>query len=380
MAFTTLPKELHSQYRIAQGVLYVTVFLLFCFLIFRSLFPAIIHSFDFKNPTSSKHDLDVPRDSQGSYIAYGKLPQNGDLIFHDGTSGLYREAEFQINIDKDKPVPTPLSLTLRHGYAATWLPAGAPVQNFPEEKLYTSEGNYYRLRDNELTRYVSRDAFLSRYPESRAESVSPEFIKDFKLSEALLGFRPGLLAEYADGVFLIASETEMRPIGSARIFTNVGYRFEDVKKVNAEELGIYTRGKIFLSGDMHPEGTVFLDTDSEKYFIIENGFFSELLPGEYRDFLLSQAVPITFSSSSNAKEVSCNPQKSLLFNRVTCEADLTPIADLVGSDYEMRLHNEGEATDLSNFEVTFLTAVNRQNFNFIITQVKENFLTRFGLL
>jgi hypothetical protein len=380
MSFTLLPPELQSKYRIAQGILYTFVFLLFCFLIFRSLFPAIIHTFDFKNPTSSKHDLSVPRDSQGSYIGYGKLPQDGSLIFKDGTSGLYREAEFQIDIDKDKAIPNPLTLTLRHGYAATWLPAGPSVENFPEEKLYTADDSYYRLKDQELIRYVSRDAFLSRYPESRAEVVTPEFLKDFDLSESLLGFRPGLLVEYADGFFLITSETEMRPIGSARIFTNVGYRFEDVKKVNAEELGIYTRGKIFLSGDMHPEGTVFLDTDSQKYYIVQNGNLSELLPGEYRDYLLSQSAPITFSESSSNKTVSCNPKKVLIFHRVACEVDLEPISDLVGSDYEMHLQNGGADTDLSYYEVTFLTAVNRQNLNFIITQVKENFLTRFGLL
>ena len=170
----------------------------------------------------------------------------------------------------------------------------------------------------------------------------------------------------------------MLPIGSARIFANIGYRFEDVKKVNAEELGIYKRGKIFLSGDIHPNGTVFLDTDNQTYYIVQDDTFRKLLPGAYLDFLLTQGAPITFSQTTNDMTVSCAPTKSIFGHKVSCEADLTPIYDLVGSDYEMRIGNSGEDTEFTYYEAQFYTAINRQNFNFILSQVKENFLARFG--
>ncbi len=378
MPFVALPENLLLRYRIAQVILYVSLFLLFSFLIFRSLFPIITHAFDFENPTSSKHDLLVPKDTHGVLVANGKLPKGESLIFHDGTSGLYQKAVLSLSLEEKEPLPESLSISLRHGYAATWLPVGDDIKDFPAEKVYVSEGDYYILRNNELSRFVSREAFLSRYPESYAEAASPELLATFTKNDTLVGYRPGLLVEYADGVFLIVNETDMRPIGSARIFANIGYRFEDVKKVNAEELGIYKRGKIFLSGDIHPNGTVFLDTDSQTYYIVQGETFHKLLPGAYLDFLLTQGTPITFSQTTNDMTVSCTPTKETFGHKVSCKADLTPIYDLVGSDYEMRISNAGEDTEFKYYEAQFYTAINRQNFNFILSQVKENFLGRFG--
>ncbi|MCW1888602.1 MAG: hypothetical protein KIH67_003555 [Candidatus Moranbacteria bacterium] len=378
MPFVALPEKLLFRYRIAQVILYVTLFLLFSFLIFRSLFPIITHSFDFENPTSSKHDLLVPKDTHGSFVANGKLPNGESLIFHDGTSGLYQKAILGLKLEEKEPLPKELEITLRHGYAATWLPEGEPIKDFPAEKVYLSEDTYYMLRNNELSRFVSREAFLSRYPESYAEAVSPEFLNTFTKNDILIGYRPGLLVEYADGVFLIVNETDMRPIGSARIFANIGYRFEDVKKVSAEELGIYKRGKIFLSGDIHPNGTVFLDTDSQTYYIVQDDHFHKLLPGAYLDFLLTQSAPITFSQTTNDMTASCTPTKDTFSHSVSCEANLALIYDLVGSDYEMRISNNSEDTEFKYYEAQFYTAINRQNFEFILSQVKENFLARFG--
>lgn len=378
MPFVALPEKLLLRYRIAQVILYVTLFLLFSLLIFRSLFPVITHSFDFENPTSSKHDLLVPKDTHGSFVANGKLPKGESLIFHDGTSGLYQKAVLGLKLEEKEPLPKELEITLRHGYAATWLPEGESIQDFPAEKVYFSEGIYYMLRNNELSRFVSREAFLSRYPESYAEAVSAEFLNTFTKNDTLVGYRPGLLVEYADGVFLIVNETDMRPIGSARIFANIGYRFEDVKKVNAEELGIYKRGKIFLSGDIHPNGTVFLDTDNQTYYMVQDDRFHKLLPGAYLDFLLTQSAPITFSQITNDMTASCTPAKRTFSHSVSCEANLAAISDLVGSDYEMRISNKGEDTEFKYYEAQFYTAINRQNFDFILSQVKENFFARFG--
>ncbi len=378
MPFVAIPEDLLPKYRLAQVGLYSILFLLFSFLIFRSLFPVITHSFDFQNPTSSKHDLLIPKNNANTLVSNGKIPNGDNLIFHDGTSGLYQKAQFTLTVEKKAPLPEALTITLRHGYAATWLPVGDDISAFPQDKVYVADDTYYLLRDNTLSRFVSHEAFLSRYPETYAERVSPEFLKTFTQSDTLVGYRPGLLVEYADGVFLIANETEMRPIGSARIFANIGYRFEDVKKVNAEELGIYKRGKIFLSGDLHPNGTVFLDTDTNTYYIVQGETFHKLLPGAYLDFLLGQAHPITFSQTTNDMTVSCTPEKSTFTHAVHCETDLTHIYDLVGSDYEMNVKNLGVDTDIQYYEARFYTAVNNQNFGFILSQVKENFLARFG--
>ena len=44
----------------------------------------------------------------------------------------------------------------------------------------------------------------------------------------------------------------------------------------------------------------------------------------------------------------------------------------------MNVKNQGVDTDIQYYEARFYTAVNNQNFGFILSQVKENFLARFG--
>ncbi|MEK9173720.1 MAG: hypothetical protein AAB845_00445, partial [Patescibacteria group bacterium] len=258
------------------------------------------------------------------------------------------------------------------------LPAGDTISDFPAVDLYVSDGIYYMRRDGKLVRFISRDAFLSRYPEEFAKVLTSEEQKGFTEGEGVIGFRPGLLAAYGDGVFIIMNEIEMRPVGSARIFQEIGYRFEDVQNLNAEELGIYKRGKIFLSGDRHPDGTVFQDKETSDYFLVEEGQFHKLLPGRYLDFLLSKARPIVFSSVTSDKTVSCAATPNLLSHGLHCTLPLASISSTIGSDYEIRLTNQGVPMDLSFFEARFKTAKNKANLLFITTQVKDLFLSRFG--
>ncbi len=378
MPFVPLAKEHLRYYRIAQVILYTVTFFLLFFLILRSLFPTTIDTFDFENPTSSKHTLLPPQNEKREVAYNGQLAENASLIFNVGASAEDASVSLKTLVEKKSPLSNNLSFTLRHGYRASWLPTGEAVSDFPAVDLYVSDGIYYMLRDGKLIRFVSRDAYLSRYPEEFAKVLTSEEQKSFSEGEGVIGFRPGLLAAYGDGVFIIMNETDMRPVGSARIFQEIGYRFEDVQNLNAEELGIYKRGKIFLSGDRHPDGTVFQDTVTSRYFIVGDGQFHELLPGRYLDFLLNKARPVLFSSETRDRTVSCNATPNLLTHGLHCTLPLASISGTIGSDYEIRLTNKGASMDLRSFEAHFKTARNKANLVFIISQIKDLFLSRFG--
>lgn len=378
MPFVSLTKEQLRYYRIAQLILYVTTFFLLFFLILRSLFPTTIDTFNFEDPTSSKYTLFPPQNEKREVVYNGRLDENTSLIFNVGASAEDAEATLTALVEKKSLLPDKLSFTLRHGYRASWLPTGDIISDFPAVDLYVSDGTYYMLREGKLIPFVSRDAFLSRYPEEFAKTLNPEQRSTLPVGEGVIGFRPGLLAAYGDGVFIIMNETEMRPVGSARIFQEIGYRFEDVQNINAEELGIYKRGKIFLSGDRHPDGTVFQDSVTSKYFLVSDGQFHELVPGRYLDFLLSKARPVTFSSETREKKVSCDAKKNLLTYGVHCTVPLASINSTIGSDYEIRLDNHHTVSDLRFFEARFKTAKNKANLVFIASQVKDLFLSRFG--
>lgn len=379
MSFLPLPEENQKSYRRAQGILYLVACILFFVLLLHSIFPTITHRFDFKNPESNKNTLPIPHNSLGEKISSGKIPENETLLFRDGTSGDYEKAHFEIRKNKNSSFST-LTITVRRGFAATWLPFNeTPVTTFPEETLYRVEDTFYALRNETLIPFISREAFLSRYKESSATVTDKSLLDQYELSEIFLGFRPGMLVAYADGVFVIEDEAVMRPIGSARIFLNLGFRFEDVKQVNAEELGIYERGPIFLSGDMHPNGTLFQDSDTEKYFLTEDNTFREILPGDYLTFLLEQTSPIRFSKKTNDQTVSCMPEVNILKTSQACSVSLVAFQNIAGSDYELRIDNTATTTTLRSFEVRYVTARNKENFTFLITQLKENFFNRFGI-
>lgn len=379
MPLVSLSPQHLRYYRVAQLVLYSSTLALLFFLVIRSLFPTSIDSFDFENPTSTKYSLLPPQNENRELVSNGQFPKNSSLIFDLGASTQDESAAFDLLVEQKSPLPKSLTITLRHGYKASWLPQGDTLLDFPAEDLYVSDGVYYFLRDNKLTRFVSRDAFLSRYPEDFAKPLSGEELKNFSLSEEVLGFRPGLLTAYGEGVFIIMNDKEMRPVGSARIFQDLGYRFEDVQKVNAEELGIYKRGKIFLSGDRHPDGTLFQDADSSRYYLVQNEQFHEILPGRYLDFLLTKTHPVLFSAQSNQATVTCEGTPNTFSHGLHCATPLDTISSNPGNVYEIRLTNTDTSTDLRFFEARFKTARNKANFDFIVSQLKDILFTRFGL-
>lgn len=379
MPFVPLSPYHLRYYRIAQFILYSTTFLLLFLLILRSLFPTSIDSFDFQNPTSTKYSLFPPQNEKREVVSNGKLPQDTALLFDLGASSEDESATLKVLVEKNAPLPENLTFTLRHGYKASWLPQGNTLTDFPAEELYLADGVYYRLQDNKLTRFISRDAFLSRYPEEFAKPLTSEELKNFSITEDVLGFRPGLLTAYGDGVFIIMNEHEMRPVGSVRIFQDLGYLFEDVQTVNAEELGIYERGKIFLSGDQHPDGTLFQDVDSSRYYLIQDAHFHEVTAGRYLDFLLTKTHPVRFSVQSNQETLQCRGIKNTFSYGLHCTTPLDAISTNLGNVYEIRLENKSPSTDLRFFEARFKTAKNSTNLNYIISQIKDTLLSRFGL-
>jgi hypothetical protein len=379
MPLITLTQKQRFYYRVAQTALYSITFLLLIFLILRSLFPTTIDTFNFENPTSSKHTLIPPLNENRDVVYNGRIDENASLIFSLGASAEDSKARLNVLVEEKSPLPSQLQFVLKHGYRATWLPGGDTIYDFPAEDFYVNDGIYYAFRENKLIRFVSRDAFISRYPEEFAKPLSEAEFKEFSVGNGVIGFRPGLLTAYGDGVFIIMNETEMRPVGSARIFLDLGYRFEDVQNINAEELGIYKRGKIFLSGDRHPDGSLFQDTVTARYYLVSEGKFREIAPGRYLDFLLSKTRPVLFSSETKERSVSCDAEANIFTHGMHCSVDLTPISSSIGSDYEIRLNSKGSASDLRFFEVRFQTAQNKANFNFIIAQMKDLLFTRFGL-
>jgi hypothetical protein len=374
-----IPTHWQFHYKILRAIMYAVIVLAVGIFTLRVLFPTLVFSFNFKTPNSSKNNLLNPRSESNVSRANGKIETGGVLIANVGTTGNFSQANAQVTLAKKSLVPNTLEISLRRSYRSFLLPDGAPVTGFLSTSLYKIDDTYYALKDGTLYPFVSSNAYLTRYPENFAINESREFLARYPVSENWLGFRVGSAASFADGVFLIVSETEMRPVGSADIFLALGYHFENVKPASEEEIGIYKRGKIFGLGEQHPDGTLLLDQDTQKYYLVEQNTKRPLTDSHYLEFLLQQQIPISASSHDKETRASCSLVPSLFGQSFSCVTELAPLQQSLGSDFEIRIGQNDADIDINQLSVSFQTEKSPRNMLILLSQIKTRFLSRFGL-
>lgn len=370
-----IPELWERFYRRARLLLYVSIITVTILFALRVFFPTITLGFDFRNPGSSKNGIWDPRLDTVTPRTNGKIEAGGTLIANTAVMGDFSRVSVTTTLEKKSAVPETLQFSLRRSYQAFLYPTGTPLQEFPSENIVRINDRYYALREGILFPFVSEQAYLSRYQESYARDQATT--EGYTLSDTWLGFRVGSLLSNATGVFIVVSETEVRPVGSAEIFLALGYTFDDVIAVSEEELGGYKRGRIFLLGATHPDGTLLFDLETKEYFVIEQGTKRPLLPGVYLDFLLEQMHPIFVSTRASDVTVSCTMLPNIWSTKLSC---VTPIDTLIpgfGNDFELRVTNTDTAIDLNTLTLSFETAKNKQNILTLLSQIKQRLISRF---
>lgn len=373
-----IPSAWQTRYRVLRVLLYGVIASITIFFALRVLFPTLTQSFDFRSPGSSKNAILMPRSPENLPRTNGKIEQNGIMKADTAVIGDFSLVRATAVLEKDSALPETLPLTLRRSYQSFFYPTGDAVTDFPGETLYRVADTYYALRNGTLYPFVSDAAYLSRFEEKHALVADTSLLSSYPVSETWLGFRVGSLLSNATGVFVVVSESEVRPVGSAEIFLALGYDFADVTPVSEEELGAYKRGRIFLLGAAHPDGTILLDQDTETYYIIGQGQKHPLLPGAYRDFLIKNKHPILVSSKASEHTVSCTLVPNLFGTKLSCTTPITALAPGLGNDFELTVTSPETDIDINSLTLSFETAKNRQNMMTLLSQIKQRLLSRFG--
>lgn len=374
-----IPPHWRQHYRILRALLYAAVIATVSIFALRVLFPTLVFSFNFKTPSSSKNNILDPRSPENIPRTNGKIEAGGTLIADAGIVGNFAQARARVTLEKQSALPENLAFSLRRSYRSFLLPTGEDVTGFPEESLYRIDGTYYALRNDTIFPFVSENAYRSRYPDEFAVPATRDFLARYPVSESWIGFRIGSVVSFADGAFLIVSDTEMRPIGSADIFLALGYRFEDVRPASEEEIGIYERGRIFLLGARHPDGTLLLDEDTKTYYIVEHDMKRALTDPRYRDFIMKQQTPISVSSRSGETHANCTLEPSLFGQSFSCSTELAALPSQLGSDFEIRIEGANTDIDINTLQVSFATDKSTENLLTLLSQIKQRLLSRFGL-
>lgn len=379
--FFSIPPIRHRHYLIGRVLLYMFFMISTSFFILRTAFPTLPFSFNFRTPESTKNTFLDPRQAINQVpIKNGKVNAHETLIGNFDTPGTFSRIRISFDLDKKSGTPSTLTANMFRSYRSFFLPIEAtPVSSFEHPSLYKDQkGIYYAEENNILKRFVSTNAYLSRYPESFALPLTSSLARSLPISDDWIGFRVGSLISFANGIFLVTSEQEIRPFGDPNIFLSMGYHFDDVIPAHEEEIGIYKRGRILLYGAAQSDGTVFHDIDSDAYLIVDNQTLRPITSPEYRTFLLNHVTPIDASYTSRLNSLSCIPKTTWYQNTYTCDIPKSTLSPLFGNAFQLEL-TSGAPININTLTVSLITDQTHDNFLLFARQIKSRLLTHFGL-
>ena len=382
--FFPIAKTERTFYLIGRASLYVISISLVFFWSLRIIFPTIPFSFDFNAPQSTKNTFLHPRSTTDqSPLTNGKIAGKQTLIGNFESPQTFSRIRVSFTLTNKSPDNARLKASLSRSYRSFFLPIDeTPLASFEHPPLYRDTTNtYYAETDGVLKRFVSTEAYLSRYPESFALPLATSTARSFPLSDEWIGFRPGSLLAFADGVFLVMDEHEIRPFGNPAILLSMGYRFDDVIQAHEEEIGIYERGRVLSFGAPQSDGTLFQDQDSGAYLLVNDKKLQPITSPEYRKFILEKTSPIIASLSSRNVTLSCVPISSWFHRRtLTCDMPKNALPSEFGSAFQLSLKNNAPdiPVDLETITISLVTDRTQGNFTLFTHQIFSRLLNRFG--
>jgi hypothetical protein len=328
-----IPKPWDTRYTIARVLLVVLFIASGLYIAFLVLFPSQSFSFDFKNPQTSKNTLLDPRGADDSILNKGNIPTLMPLVINapviQGDYSLFRISMLTDNkfIKSKTDFTWPKGETvLRKSYRAFFLPTGSPITEVDSNQTAIHSGS---------------------------------------------------LLSFADGVFLIDGNL-VRPIGDASIFENLGYNWDDVKPASEEDMGAYEKGKIVTLGNIHPNGTVLHEIDTDTYFLIQDEEKHPLLNKSIAQSYLQGMHSIEVSSASSTVIQGCLLTLfGLLDKSYTCETPIDSLASFPGDTFQISAQFDHEIA-FQNMDVEFTDTVNIKNMRASLSQIKQRILAHYG--
>lgn len=380
--FCSIPPKEKRLYLVSRIILYTSCLAIAVFFVLRIIFPTLPFGFNFRTPQSTKNTFLDPRQlSDQTPLSNGRIAANQTLIGNFDNPSTFSRIRISFDLSQKSGEASRLKASISRSYRSFFLPIDdTPVASFEHPPLYRDQdGIYYAEDEGSLKRFVSTRAYLSRYPESFAVPLAASLAESLPVSDEWIGFRVGSLISFADGIFLVTSEHEIRPFGDPEIFLSMGYRFEDVIPAHEEEVGIYERGRILLYGAAQSEGTVFRDTDSGVYLLVHGQRLRPITSPEYRDFLIAATHPIEASFDARAESLSCLPTAVWWSAaRYTCDIPESNLPSDSGSAFQLALRSEAPI-DIDTLTVSMITDRTEANFRLFGSQIKTRLLGRFGI-
>lgn len=434
-----IEKTLHKKYLILRAFLHIFFGIACCFVIYTILFPTISLDFLFDSPTSQKNSLSQPRieSADGTQQTDGKITANDKLIINANPLGQFSKAKITFTLDNSKSDISNTLVQIKKSYQAFRYPEGTPfgfkngtllttpsgayyiISNgqlrkfantdiilklgypknaflkvsekdlaynevgdeitnadvYPENSLFAINDTYYQLKNNQLFPYVSTRAFLSQFEANNAIVKDESFLASNQIAETQLGFADGTLVSSDTSVYIL-SEDKSYPVMNPETFLAMGFNWDDVIPVSQDELNVYNKQKQFTYRMPHPNGTIFVDKISKKYFVVDNGSKRPVL-SEAIAATFAKQKPIVVDIQGVELSDSCSLKKPLFdSNTFQCNTSLENLVNLVGGNYEITSTFSNKA-NLDTVNIKFSTPFNWQNMRISLGAIKNKILAKW---
>lgn len=429
-----LAEKNYRLYKKLQIALYAAAFLLASAMAVRVIFDTQNFSFSFANPDSNKNNITAPRyqDTDG-LVEKGAIAAGRDLYFDMSSTGIFSEAVIEFPPDEDSPEPGSGSVSVKKAYQAFLYPEGAPIgfrdgtlvksggdffiiskselrriepsalpilgypsgafieasaeelrynpagqpvksgDGYPDHSLFRIEGNYYILEGQQLKRFSSEQAYLSRYEPDQAIDKNADFLSGYAADGTPVGFSDGTLISYGESVYIV-SGNNILPINNPVTFLEKGFAWENVIAAGADEIELYEKTKLFTIKNAHPDGAVFATDTNHNYFMVR-GLEKHPLPSKnILDSWLKHS-PITVSEKSLEASSRCDIKKDY-FGSYSCEIPISDLQQLGGANYEfvMKLDNSAK---IDRLDVSFKKDISRANLVVFLRDIYNKIKNRY---
>lgn len=410
-------------YRRLQAALYLTAVLTAFYLTYLVFFPKKEFNFSFLNPNSNDNNMDIPQGQDGKMPEKGKLGRNEAVTFDTTLAGDYSQVKVKLTLDRNSDVPQSPVIMAQKSYRAFLRKEGEPVGfrdasliksggdfyivslgqirkfsspavlegmgydpasfrevsreelrynppgsdidqggAYPDSTLFKIADNYYILKNQELIKFVSDQAFSVQYEENQAIKKNMDFLGVLPVSKDFEGYADGTLVSNGDSAYIISSGN-IWPINSAETFLSKGYQWDKVFPIGEDEVALYEKTKLFKVTDPHPEGTVFVTVgENPKYYLLKDGAKHELPSQAIALSWLGQNAPISVNQDDISNGIRCDLKKDAF--RAASYSCIIPTDNLerfIGWDYEFDF-SAGSPVKINDINVTFEKNPTLENF------------------
>ena len=250
------------------------------------------------------------------------------------------------------------------------------AKSYPDAALFLADGNYYKLYQNTLSRFVSEKAYLSYFDKRQAIQKNRDFLGNYPISEEPVGFANGTLLSFDIAAFIVV-DGKIMPFNNPITFLSFGYQWDDIIPATGDEIGLYQRDKLFTVNMAHPDGTVFLARDTGKYYLIANGQKQEIKGTDIVNAYRKRHPILTDEKSLEFQSVSILRKNFLSPNQYRSTLSVTNLEQFLGNEYQFKISGIGEGA-VSQADLVFQRNINIRNIRTICLELKNKILMNYG--